>query len=752
MKFRVASASSLKAGSEIAITRPCTQAWIDAIGMNTIGGDPSVIGTKWKPDTRVQTWYRTITAIDGDSVSIDAPITQALESQFGGGTVRPFTLAGRIGNSGVENLRCESEYNRSNPKDEAHSWIAIQMDGARDCWVRQVLCQHFAGSAMTLLDNTQRITVEDCKSLAPISEIAGFRRHTFVTYGQQALFQRCYSENGRHDFAVGYYAAGPNAFVQCEAVNALDDSGPIDSWATGVLYDYVRMSGAGISLTNRWHDAQFAGWSAGNCMLWQCSAPLLKCENPPTAMNWAIGCWGKYDGNGQWEQCDEFVRPTSLYYGQLAERLGADGSKRADWMMTPNDSASNPPRGQDPAQWAAAFIKMAEKPAPLLSDWIEAAGIRRPIPIDPAGAKSFEQLGISLPRTEPPAKHPMSIKNGALVVDGVSVQGAGRRSQWWRGGLRPEEITREPCLTRFAPGRVGTGLTDDLNQIVASMVESNVRGYEHHYGLWYDRRNDDHERIRRADGDAWPPFFEMPFARSGGNDLAWDGLSKYDLTTYNPWYWDRLKQFADMCDQNGLVLFNNHFFQHNILEAGAHWASCPWRTANNINNMGFPEPPNYAGDKRIFMAEQFYDVTHPVRPRIYKAYIRKSLDNFADNTNVVHLIGAEYTGPLHFTQFWLDTIGEWEKETGKHATIALAVPKNVQEAILADPERAKVVDIIYIRPDLYAVPGGANLAPRQWSRANPGGGVDPQVIRELREKFPEKAALGGGRGGRAATD
>jgi hypothetical protein len=64
------------------------------------------------------------------------------------------------------------------------------------------------------------------------------------------------------------------------------------------------------------------------------------------------------------------------------------------------------------------------------------------------------------------------------------------------------------------------------------------------------------------------------------------------------------------------------YFQHNILEAGAHWVDCPWRPANNLNATDFPEPPpfrdsdgreppTYEAGKRIFMAEQFYDVTHP---------------------------------------------------------------------------------------------------------------------------------------------
>ncbi|MCK7539939.1 MAG: DUF6298 domain-containing protein [Marinilabiliales bacterium] len=71
---------------------------------------------------------------------------------------------------------------------------------------------------------------------------------------------------------------------------------------------------------------------------------------------------------------------------------------------------------------------------------------------------------------------------------------------------------------------------------------------------------------------------------------AWDGMSKYDLTKYNDWYWNRAEQFADLADQYGLVLIHQHYFQHNILEAGAHWADF-WRSANNINGTGIPGTP-----------------------------------------------------------------------------------------------------------------------------------------------------------------
>ena len=69
----------------------------------------------------------------------------------------------------------------------------------------------------------------DAISKEPVSEIGGFRRIVFYTMGQQNLFQRCYSEDGINDFAAGYCAPGPNAFVQCEAKNAHGFSGSIDT-------------------------------------------------------------------------------------------------------------------------------------------------------------------------------------------------------------------------------------------------------------------------------------------------------------------------------------------------------------------------------------------------------------------------------------------------------------------------------------------------------------------------------------------
>ncbi len=743
--FHVRDAGDLAVGDAVRLIRPSTEAWIDRLGMTEFGGGIGDWRLVWHPGSRDVIWDRTITGISGNEVAVNAPITTAIESSFGGGRLETCLWPGRISNVGVENLRLESAFDAANLKDENHSWCAITVENAENAWVRQVTFEHFAGSAVAIYESCRRVTVEDCLSLSPVSEEAGTRRNTFFTMGQQALFLRCWAEHGNHDFSVGHCAAGPNAFVQCEATLPSGDSGPIESWASGVLYDNVRIDGNGLSLADRGSAGEGAGWAAANSVLWQCSASLVRCENPPTAQNWAFGCWGEFAGNGIWRESNSSVKPVSLFVAQLAERLGAEAPEKVKLMPRSLEEYSNPTVEQ-----AAKLIAASRQPTPQLKDYIAAAATRDPISIESGNAKTVDLLPIPNSKLRTP-KFLISVTNGWLVCDGRLLIGGVTEVNWWRGNLRPGEAPAYGVnLTRFAPGRIGAGLTDDLNAVADEMASNNQAALDYHYGLWYDRRREDHERVRRMDGDVWAPFYEQPFARSG-QGTAWDGLSQYDLTKFNPWYWSRLKQFADLCDERGLVLFNENYFQHNILEAGAHWVDCPWRTANNINQTGFPEPPPFAGDKRIFMAEQFYDVTNPVRRKLHENYIRQNLNNFTNEANVLQLTSAEFTGPLAFMQFWLDTVGDWEHETGRKALVALSCTKDVQDAILADPQHRPLVDVVQFKywwqtdKGTFAPKGGQNLAPRQFERQWKGGRPNDfnlaSMAAEYRRQYPEKAVI-----------
>jgi hypothetical protein len=743
-KLTVADAGSFKTGDYIIIHRPSTQAWINTLGTQSFGGGISALG--WKPGERDIFFERRITAINDNVLTFDVPLTTALDARYGGGFVAKMEWPGRIQNIGIENLSLESAYDKSNLKDEAHRWMAITMENVADGWVREVTFKHFAGSAVMVLSTGKRITVEDCKSLSPVSEIGGQRRYSFFTSGQQTLIQRCYTENGYHDFAVGFCAPGPNAFVQCQSIRPFSYSGTIDSWASGVLFDIVNVDGNALRLSNLEQDEQGAGWTGANSVFYQCTAAKIDCYRPPTANNYSFGSWAQFGGDGYWESSNEQIQPRSLYYAQLAERLGSDVMRRAYILPLETEASSSPP-----VDVAMALTKKAYSAAPRLFDWIDQVTEQIKIPITNNKAKSIDAIGVHVPVVVKKAAS-MHIADGWLVRGNEIVSGRRQEVPWWNGSVEPKDLpSMKPHITRFVPGRTGTGLTDDLDSLTDEMQKTNLVGLEHNYGLWYDRRRDDHERIRRMTGDVWPPFYELPFARSG-KDSAWDGLSKYDLTKYNAWYWSRLKKFADLADQKSLVLVHHNYFQHNIIEAGAHYVDFPWRTANNINNTGFPEPVNFAGDKRLFMAEQFYDVSNPARRALHTAYIRKCLDNFKDNTSVIQLICAEYTGPLHFVQFWLDVIKQWEKETGKKEIIGLSTTKDVQDAILADPVRSAVVDLIDIRywhyqedGSAYAPKGGQNLAPRQHARLlHPRRTSFDQVYRavsEYKQRYPTKAVM-----------
>lgn len=95
----------------------------------------------------------------------------------------------------------------------------------------------FAGSAVMVLEGAMQVTVEDCKFLHPVSEIANHRRYAFHTLGQLTLFQRCYSEEGYRDFTVGVAVPGPNAFVQCHSERPYSFSGSTGGFSNGILMD-----------------------------------------------------------------------------------------------------------------------------------------------------------------------------------------------------------------------------------------------------------------------------------------------------------------------------------------------------------------------------------------------------------------------------------------------------------------------------------------------------------------------------------
>ncbi len=684
-------------------------------------------------------WDRTITAVEGNRITLDHALTMALGDPKRPVVVKPYRWADRLAECGVENLTLLSEYDRTNPLDENHAWTGIWIDRAKDCWVRRVDFRHLAGSAVAVQHDALRVTVEDCQSFEPVSEIAGMRRRTFFILGQHTLFQRCYSEQGLHDFSAGINAAGPNAFVQCDSYCSQGFSGSTGAWACGLLFDIVNIDGHDLCFKNLERTNGRPGWNTANSVAWQCTAAGIEVYSvDELARNYANGSWATCVGDGFFANSDEFVKPYSLFRAQLAERIGATEAQRISRIYDrPTNATSSPTIAE-----AVRLAREAYEPRMTLQRWIAQAPFT-------ASTEGAELMAGKVVVKEPQRPLTYAMEQGRLTADGKVLVGGRQNIRWWSGSIAFDQLaTATDHVTRFVPDREGRGLTDRIDSVVVSMKRRGSLLLDHNYGLWYERRRDDHIRVRRRDADVWAPFYEQPFARTGVG-AAWDGMSKYDLTKPNTWYWHRLQTFAGRAAQEGLLLFHQNYFQHNIIEAGAHWVDSPWRSTNNVNDSGFPEPTNFAGDKRVFVADMFYDVNHPTRRALHRGYIRMCLEQLADYPNVVHLISEEYTGPLHFVEFWLDCIAEWQAETGHNPLIALSATKDVQDAILQDAKRAAVVDIIDIRywhhradGTTYAPEGGVSMAPRQYARKIKVGTIDfasvYRAVSEYRTAYPEK--------------
>lgn len=77
-RFRLESSEGLKIGSRIMIHRPSTREWIHVLGMDRIpprkdGGQV----VQWTPGSKDLHFDRVVTAIEGEQITIDAPITCA---------------------------------------------------------------------------------------------------------------------------------------------------------------------------------------------------------------------------------------------------------------------------------------------------------------------------------------------------------------------------------------------------------------------------------------------------------------------------------------------------------------------------------------------------------------------------------------------------------------------------------------------------------------------------------------------------
>jgi hypothetical protein len=347
--FQVDSTSGLAVGHTVIVKRPSTALWLadidmDQLGPGSPGGDADDV--PWTPGSKDLLFDRVITRIDGNWITVDAPLPQTFESKYGGGQIWRYTWTGRIQQVGIEDLEAVSDYTGST--DESHAWSFIQMTSILHGWVRNITARHFGYSAVRVGSGGKWITVADSECLDAISIITGSRRYSFNNEGAElTLFQNNHTRGGRHDYVMGSLVRGPNAFIQSRADTVYSDTGPHHRWAAGGLFDNITLNGNAINVQNRGNYGTGHGWAGAYMAVWNSTASSFRVRNPPTARNWLVGSVGSilasaapvgadppgtYDSSGP-SGTGKAVYPHSLYHGQLQQRLKwPDSQFRESWL------------------------------------------------------------------------------------------------------------------------------------------------------------------------------------------------------------------------------------------------------------------------------------------------------------------------------------------------------------------------------------------------------------------------------------
>jgi len=320
--------ADLSVGDRVFVQRPMTRPWIAAIGMDRIPVRSSGRTHQWTPGVSVLS-DRTIVGIHGNAIELDTGLTDSILLHDDGQVWR-YQFEGRIERVGVESLSARLDDNTARefvkPGENAQRRVNFLTFGAAENgWLRNVSISRF-GTAITFRSTASNITATDFTVMdAATLKMHGALPLVVAIDGQKILVSNCRLEGGSYiAWATQSRAPGPNVVRECEAHGNRALGHGHQRWATGLLFDNVKVTGS-LHLGNRGNAGSGQGWSAANSVLWNSSANTWLVENPPTARNWAFGVKGRQLSSS--EPLGEIVspgrpmEPQSLYRAQLQDRL-----------------------------------------------------------------------------------------------------------------------------------------------------------------------------------------------------------------------------------------------------------------------------------------------------------------------------------------------------------------------------------------------------------------------------------------------
>jgi hypothetical protein len=315
--FRVDATNGLAVGDTIKVVRVCTAAWLAVINQ-----------TNWSASAFYVKWDRVITEMDGNRIAIDAPITQGIDVNYGGGYVYKYSFPARLTNCAFEDIRGICNVNVSTNGTTDGNFITLK--NVMNCWVRR--CENFQmrGHSSDVSGDSKWVTFEDLVSYhtyIPNHSGSSIQINTYDGL-TLALYHRVTTSDGGFEFSSGGLTPGPNAVVECEIPHGFAATSPHMKWAVATFYDALYMNQS-LSVQDQGLNTSH-GWAAANQVAWNVeTAAALNFDRPQTAHQMIIGSIGTFNGNRTGTLPPEIISknahvlPRSLYRQQLRERVGS---------------------------------------------------------------------------------------------------------------------------------------------------------------------------------------------------------------------------------------------------------------------------------------------------------------------------------------------------------------------------------------------------------------------------------------------
>jgi hypothetical protein len=257
---------------------------------------------------------RVIDSVDGDRITLDVPLSNALDGQFTPATLVRYTFPGRITEVGVESLRISAPSGDQCP--------ALRIDAVEDAWARDLDMREIA-NGVVIGPGAKRLTLTNVRTSHSAAPAGSDAPADFSLQGTQILLDRC-RVTGESAWPVATLSDATGPLV---ILNFTADHGGVAThqpWATGLLVDGGKFPGAtearpGVAFSTN------TAWSVA----WNVTSPYLLVQQPPGAQNWCVGCMGTpvtigNTPNGIFDSPGKMVDPASLYLHQLHDRLGPD--------------------------------------------------------------------------------------------------------------------------------------------------------------------------------------------------------------------------------------------------------------------------------------------------------------------------------------------------------------------------------------------------------------------------------------------